>query len=104
MPDGSNRVLALYQKLGDNRADLMVREAWTAASAKAADHESLVGWQRKQAMATWRAWRAQAAAVLGELGFPATAEFLTEQAKATTDPVVARACRDAARAIKRRKK
>jgi len=104
LPIGGNRVLALYQKLGDQRAVAVVQETWTAAEAthKA---DSLTGWQKKQAIATWRGWRVQAAAVLGTLalrGDTSVVEFLEEQAK-TTDTVVARACRDAVRAIERRK-
>ena len=104
LPTGANRVLALYQKLGDQRAVAVVRETWIAAKA-AHEAESLTGWQKKQAAAMWRGWRVQAAGLLGVLaarGDASVIEFLEEQAK-TTDGAVARACRDAVRAIGRRK-
>lgn len=104
LPSGVNRVLALYQALGDVRAAPVVRDTWTAAATEAADKESsLTGWQKKQAMATWRAWRVQAAQVLGTLGNDEVVGLLEKESNSGDRPV-ARACRDALRAIRAFKK
>ena len=104
LPSGENRVLAAYQKLGDDRASAVVRDTWTAAATEAAAKESsLTGWQKKQAMATWRAWRIQAALTLGALGNDAVVELLEKESR-SADRAVARACRDALRLIRAFKK
>ena len=96
------RTLELYMLLGKPAAAPIVIETWTASIADAAERErTLEGWQRKHARLTWSRWQQQAAAVLGAVGANDVVAFLEDKAK-TEDGGVARACRDAMRAIEAR--
>jgi hypothetical protein len=58
--------------------------------------------KRHGTMNAWSAWRQAAAHALGALGSPREADFLDDKAAATKDVFVAKACRDAASAIRAR--
>ncbi len=88
---------ALYGRMNDPRAAKVIVDMWRAAIPRAAQRE-----QRHRTMADWSGWRQTAAGVLGKLGGADEQAFLEEQAKATKDAYVARACRDAAAAIAKR--
>ena len=101
-PWNGTRTLELFALLSDPAAVATVVETWKTSIDEAAQRErTLEGWQRKQARLRWTEWRVQAAALFGALGNNDVFPFLVEQAK-TEDRAVARACRDAIRAIERR--
>jgi hypothetical protein len=58
--------------------------------------------KRHREMASWSGWRQRAAQAIGVLGGKSEIPFLEEQAKATKDKHVAKACRDAIAAIEKR--
>lgn len=84
-------------RMGDPRAVPVIVERWKAAIPRAAKLE-----KRRHAMMSWSLWRQHAAATLGALGGKDEIAFLGEQAKATKDRFVAKACRDAIAAIEKR--
>ena len=58
--------------------------------------------KRRSAMMNWSVWRPYAAESLGAVGGKDESAFLEEQAKATKDSYVAKACRTAIAAIEKR--
>ena len=96
------RALELYALLENPRAVPIFVETWKASTDDATQREQAVeGWQQKQTRRTWSRWQQQAAVVIGALGEAEVLSFLAERAE-TKDRAVARACRDAIRAIERR--
>jgi hypothetical protein len=84
-------------RMADPRAVQVIMETWRAALPRAAQQE-----KRRSSMMSWSVWRQHAARVLGALGGKDELAFLDEQAKATKDKLVAKACRDAIAAIEKR--
>lgn len=93
---GFPRVLILG-RIGDPRGAAVILQTWRAALPRAAKDEG-----RRDRMQAWSLWRQRAAAALGALGGRDEAAFLDEQARATRDTHVAKACRGAIAAIDRR--
>lgn len=93
---GSTRIQVLGL-MGDPRGLPALLDAWKAAIPRAAARE-----KHRRSMMGWSAWRQDAARSLGALGGKDEIAFLDEQAKATKDSFVARACRDAIAAIEKR--
>ncbi len=89
--------LMMLGRMGDSRAVPAVVETWQETIPRAAKHE-----KRRPMMMGWSVWRQQAAEVLGKLGGKDELPFLEEQAKATKDSFVAKACRAAIAAIQKR--
>jgi hypothetical protein len=87
----------LLGNLGDVRGITVIREMWTAAQPRADARE-----KKKRSMVDWSSWRQKAAVSLGQLGGADEVTFLEQQAAATKDKGVARACREAIAAIKKR--
>jgi hypothetical protein len=95
---GPRSGLFLLEDLGDPRGAAVVIATWKEMIPKAAALE-----RKHVGMDEWSGWRQHAAEILGSLGSGAEdAAFLDEQAKATVDPHVAEACRDAAAKIRGR--
>jgi hypothetical protein len=88
---------ALYERLGDPRAAAIVTDMWKTAIPRAEARE-----KRHRSMSEWSSWRQHAAATLGALGDAETKTFLEEQAQATVDTGVRRACTEAAAKIAKR--
>jgi hypothetical protein len=84
-------------RMGDPRAVQVIVESWKAAIPRAEQKQ-----KDRLAMASWSVWRQRAASVLGTLGGKDEIAFLDEQARATKDRFVAKACRDAIAAIEKR--
>lgn len=102
-----SRTLDLFAKLADPRAAALVIETWRASlPVSVAKERDLVRWEKKTALVRWSRWRQQAAGIVGALGDPTpeTLSFLTEQAAATKDRAVKRACLAAVRALNKRAK
>jgi hypothetical protein len=87
----------LLGMMGDVRGAKIIVDEWTAAIPKAAARE-----KKKREMASWSGWRQRAAEALGKLGGESEATFLEEQAAATKDKHVKKACLDAKAAIEKR--
>lgn len=85
----------LLEKLGDPRGAQVIRTMWADAQPRADARE-----KRHREMASWSGWRQYAAHALGVLGSADDARFLDAEAAATKDRYVAKACRDAAAAIR----
>jgi len=83
--------------MGDPRGVALVVDAWKAAIPRAEERE-----KRRDSMQGWSVWRQSAAEALGMIGGKDEIPFLEEQAKATKDIFVAKACRDAIAAIQKR--
>ena len=79
------------------RALPIVLDMWHTSLPRADARE-----KRHREMMSWSGWRQRAAAVLGAIGTQDEIAFLDEQAKATKDKHVAKACRDAIRAVEKR--
>ena len=88
---------ALYERLGDPRAEPIVMEMWKTAIPRAEARE-----KRHRSMTDWSSWRQHAAATLGAVGDADAQRFLDEQAEATVDTAVRRACTEAAAKIAKR--
>jgi hypothetical protein len=84
-------------RMGDPRGAAVIVERWKAALPRAEQQA-----KRRHAMMSWSVWRQDAAAALGAVGGKEDLAFLDEQAKATKDRFVAKACRDAIAAIEKR--
>ena len=84
-------------RMSDPRAAQALREMWSAAIPRAQKNE-----KRSSAMMNWSMWRQHAAESLGAVGGKDESAFLEEQAKATKDSYVAKACRTAIAAIEKR--
>jgi hypothetical protein len=84
-------------RMGDPRGLPVVLELWKTSIPRAEQNE-----KRRIAMRAWSVWRQGAAEALGQLGGKDEIAFLEEQAKATKDSFVAKACRDAIAAIEKR--
>jgi hypothetical protein len=93
---GTTRLM-LLGRMGDARAVPKIVEMWKETIPRAAKNE-----KRRPAMMGWSVWRQEAAEVLGKLGGKDELAFLEEQAKATKDSFVAKACRGAIAAIQKR--
>jgi hypothetical protein len=89
---------ALYGTMKDPRGAAAIVEMWKAAIPRADVREHKQG----RSMADWSGWRKNAAAILGALGDGEDEAFLLEQAGATKDKYVEKACRDAAETIAKR--
>ena len=87
----------LLGRMGDARGVQVIREMWTAAQPRADARE-----KKKRSMTEWSAWRQSAAFALGLIGGPDEIAFLEAQIKATKDKGVARECKNAIAAIKKR--
>jgi hypothetical protein len=83
--------------MGDPRGAKLVIDSWRDWIPRAEARE-----KKKRSMAEWSSWRQTAAWALGKVGDRDAIAFLEEQAKATKDKHVARACRDAIKAIEKR--
>ena len=96
--DGWQPTLWVLEQLGDPRGATKVVDAWKANIDKAKKWE-----KRSSAMQAWAGWRKEAAAVIGSAGSSfSEIEFLTEQANATKDRHVKKACLDAANVLRQR--
>lgn len=84
-------------RMGDPRGAAVIVERWKAATPRAEQQA-----KRRHVMMSWSVWRQDAAASLGAVGGKDDIAFLDEQAKATKDRFVAKACRDAIAAIEKR--
>ncbi|HWO20056.1 MAG TPA: HEAT repeat domain-containing protein [Kofleriaceae bacterium] len=93
---GTTRLL-LLGRMGDARAVPKIVELWKETLPRAAKSE-----KNRPAMMGWSVWRQEAAEVLGKLGGKDEVPFLEEQAQATKDSFVAKACRAAIAAINKR--
>jgi hypothetical protein len=91
--------LYLLQRIADARAVPLVVERW-----KTFDVEATKRLKKKRGNTAqwWSSWRQDAARVLGALGTADQIPFLEEQAKATKDRYVKKACTDAITAITKR--
>lgn len=89
--------MTMVGRMGDPRAVPVILETWKAAIPRAEQRE-----KRRLEMGSWSLWRQDAAGALGRLGGKDELAFLDEQAKATKDRFVAKACRDAIAAIEKR--
>jgi hypothetical protein len=96
---GWRRKPSLYGAMGDPRGAAIVAEMWRATIPRAAEWEKM-----HRSMADWSAWRQLAADALGKLGGADEKAFLEQQATATKDKYVEKACRDAAEKIAKRLK
>ena len=85
------------EKMGDPRGAQVLVDMWNATQPRADARE-----KRHWTMNNWSAWRQAAAHALGVLGSPREADFLDDKAATTKDVFVAKACRDAATAIRAR--
>lgn len=88
---------AMLAALGDKRGREIIIDMWTEASPRA-DKKA----KSRVAMMSWASWRQSAATALGKLGTKDDIAFLDEQAAATKDRYVAKACRDAIKMIAKR--
>lgn len=93
---GATRTLILG-RMSDPRAAPAIVQMWKAAIPRAEQQA-----KRHDVMMSWSVWRQDAARALGAVGGKDEIAFLDEQAKATKDSYVAKACRDATAAIERR--
>jgi hypothetical protein len=85
------------EKMSDARGAQVLVDMWNAAQPRADARE-----KRHGTMTNWSAWRQAAAHALGALGSLRDADVLEQKAAATRDAFVAKACRDAATAIRAR--
>jgi hypothetical protein len=90
----------LLGKIGDPRATPLIVEAWKANLEEAAKREKRKN--KAASMMQWSGWRQDAARALAIVGGAAEKPFLEEQAKATKDGFVRKACLDAVAAIDKR--
>lgn len=102
---GKESTFTMLRAMKDPRAVALIVERWRAALPRVAEIEKLPkrSNRRGSVLLTWSSWRQLAAGLLGELGGADEETFLGEQAKATTDQYVGKACRDAAAAIAKRR-
>jgi hypothetical protein len=84
-------------RMGDPRAASVIVQLWKTALPRAEQQA-----KRRHAMMSWSVWRQDAAASLGAVGGKDEIAFLDEQAKATKDKFVAKACRSAVAVIEKR--
>jgi hypothetical protein len=82
---------SLYGAMKDPRGATAIVEMWNAAIPRAE--------AKGAGLADWSGWRQRAAEVLGALGGADDKQFLEQQAGATKDKYVEKACRDAAAKI-----
>lgn len=87
----------VFGRMGDPRGAAVIVQMWQVAIPRAEQQE-----KRRHVMMSWSVWRQDAAASLGAVGGKEDIAFLDEQAKATKDRFVAKACRDAIAAIEKR--
>jgi hypothetical protein len=87
----------LLGRMEDPRGVQVIRDMWTAAQPRANARE-----KKKRSMAEWSAWRQSAAFALSAIGGVEEIAFLEAQIKMTKDKAVARACRNAIAAIRKR--
>jgi hypothetical protein len=89
----------LLARIGDPSGAAWIVQTWKDTIPRADEKQKQ---KKAYAMQAWSGWRQRAAAALGTFGGKDDATFLEEQAKATKDSYVAKACRDAAAAITKR--
>lgn len=95
--DGWQSRLWVLGTIGDARAAQKLVDTWTANLPVAAKREKR-GWS----LQAWAGWRTEAAEAIGKVGVAEHAAFLREQAGATKDRYVKKACLAAAAAIDKR--
>lgn len=89
----------LLGKLGDSRAAPLLVAAWKGHIEEAAKREKK---KWRGSIIAWSGWRQDAARALGAVGGAEDKAFLEEQANATKDKFVRKACTDAIAAIDKR--
>lgn len=95
--DGYGTPVWVLGKIGDARAATKIMETWKA-NLPVADKRQKRGWS----LQAWAGWRKDAAEAIGKVGVAEHATFLREQAAATKDRYVKKACLDAAAVIDKR--
>lgn len=95
--DGMQTRLWVLGTIGDARAAQKLVDTWKANVPVAAKREKR-GWS----LQAWAGWRKEAAEAIGKVGVAEHAAFLREQAGATKDRYVKKACLAAAAAIDKR--
>jgi len=94
--DGPQPTLWVLGQIGDARAATKIIAVWKASLDKTKKWE-----KRSSAMQAWAGWRKEAAEVIAKTGATSDdADFLRDQAAATKDRYVKRACLEAEMAVR----